>query len=224
MHQNMIIETKAASKSFKGESAISDVDLRVSQGEIVAIMGPSGSGKSTLLHCLAGIIDVDEGIVSYKGKDMRHFSQKKKAELRRTAFGFIFQFGELVPELPVRDNVALPLLLRGAKKSAAYSEADKWLDIVGISNIASSYPHTISGGETQRVAIARAMAIGPDIIFADEPTGSLDSSNSKKIMDLFVRLAKQYGKTVVFVTHSEELAMCADRVIALRDGKVVGER
>ncbi len=223
MKQNSIIEARAISKSFRGERVVDNVNLYLKQGEILAIMGPSGSGKSTLLHCLAGIIGVDEGIVSYEGKDITLLSQAERAKLRRTDFGFIFQFGELVSELPVLDNVALPLLLNGSKKAAAYETARKWLEVVEVGKLERSFPHTLSGGETQRVAIARAMAINPKVIFADEPTGALDSSRSKMIMRLFIELAKQYDKTVVFVTHSEELASHADRIVLLRDGVITDQ-
>jgi putative ABC transport system ATP-binding protein len=217
----IILKARGVRKKFGESLVIHGVDIDLKQGEILAIMGPSGSGKSTLLHCLAGIIDTDSGSIVYNERDITKLNQSDRTKLRRTDFGFIFQFGELVPELPVIDNVALPLLLRGVKKKQAYKVSREWLDIVGVSGIMQNFPHTISGGETQRVAIARAMAIDPEIIFADEPTGSLDSSNATKIMKLFVELADKYNKSIVFVTHSEDLAAYARRVVMLRDGLIV---
>lgn len=217
----IILKARGLRKTFGKSLVIHDVDVDLKQGEILAIMGPSGSGKSTLLHCLAGIIDSDGGSIVYNERDITKLSQSDRTKLRRTDFGFIFQFGELVPELPVIDNVALPLLLRGVKKKEAYRISGEWLDIVGVSHIMQDFPHTISGGETQRVAIARAMAMDPKIIFADEPTGSLDSTNATKVMKLFVELADKYDKSIVFVTHSKELTAYARRVIMLRDGLIV---
>lgn len=216
-----ILEARGVRKKFGDSLVIHDVDIDLKQGEILAVMGPSGSGKSTLLHCLAGIIDSDSGSIVYKGHDITKLNQSDRTKLRRSDFGFIFQFGELVPELPVIDNIALPLLLRGMKKKDAYRISSEWIDIVGVAHIMQAFPHTISGGETQRVAIARAMAMDPKIIFADEPTGSLDSTSATKVMKLFVELADKYNKSIIFVTHSKELATYAKRVVMLRDGSIV---
>lgn len=216
------IEAHDIHKKIGKTDIIQGVSFEAHAGEIVAIMGPSGSGKSTLLYCLAGIIAVDKGNIKYDGKSITSLSRSALAKLRRTDFGFIFQFGELVPELPVRDNVALPLLLRGEKKREAYRVADVWLSTVGLKDVAQSLPQTLSGGETQRVAIARAMAIRPKIIFADEPTGSLDSVNSKNVMELLALVARNHHAAVVIVTHSEEVAAFADRIIRLRDGRIEG--
>lgn len=221
MESAVIIEAHGVQKYFGSTLVLGGVDVNVYRGEILAIMGPSGSGKSTLLHCLAGIIKLDGGNVVYDGNNIGALSQGELTKLRRTDFGFIFQFGELVSELPVRENVALPLLLRGTRKRQAYKIADSWLDAVGMQDFARTFPHMLSGGELQRVAIARAMAIDPKVIFADEPTGSLDSVNSKNVMKLFVSLAKEYDKAVVIVTHSYELATYADRTILLRDGMII---
>ncbi len=218
-----IIAAHDIHKSFGDSEILRGISLNLEHGELLSIMGPSGSGKSTLLHCLAGIMDTDAGSVVYKGHSLSDLSQNDKAKLRRTDFGFIFQFGELIPELPVRDNVALPLLLKGIKKARAYRLADQWLGVVDITYLARHFPHTLSGGETQRVAIARAMAADPKIIFADEPTGSLDSINTKKVMELFVKLAHHYNKSVIYVTHSEELAKYANRVVVLHDGLIASE-
>ena len=222
MERVRVIEARDIHKKIGTTDIIRGVSFRVYAGEVVSIMGPSGSGKSTLLYCLAGIIYVDEGDVMYMGKSIVSMSKNALAKLRRTDFGFIFQLGELVPELPVRDNVALPLLLRGEKKRDAYRAADAWLSTVGLKDVARSLPQTLSGGETQRAAIARAMAINPKLIFADEPTGSLDSVNSKNIMELIVLMAHQYNAAVVMVTHSEEVADFSDRIVRLRDGQIEG--
>lgn len=219
-----ILSAKNIHKHFAKTSVLKGIDFAVRKGELVSIMGPSGSGKSTLLYCLAGITTPDDGEIVFNGDSFAALSRKQKVALRRTDFGFIFQFGELVPELPVRDNIALPLLLRGEKKAKAYSVADKWIALVGLEKVAHDMPQTLSGGETQRAAIVRAMAINPKIIFADEPTGSLDEKNSKKIMTLLVELAKTYNTAVVFVTHNPEVATYADRQVVLRDGVITPQK
>lgn len=213
-----IIKIRDLHKEFNSRKVLQGINLSVSRGDILSIMGPSGSGKSTLLYCMAGILAVDQGEVLFNDQNIANYSLNDLIKLRRTSFGFIFQFGELVPELPVRDNIALPLLLRGVKKNLAYKTADEWAELVNVNDVISALPHTLSGGEIQRVAIARAMAINPEVIFADEPTGSLDSVNAKKVMDLFVRLAHEHHKTVIIVTHSKETADYADRLVTLKDG------
>lgn len=218
-----IVTVRGLYKEFGSREVLRGVDLNVNKGEIISIMGPSGSGKSTLLYCMAGILAASKGMVRFDGKDLARYRLDDLVELRKTSFGFIFQFGALVPELPVRDNIALPLLLRGVKRKRAYQAADEWVSHVDIGSVASSLPYTLSGGETQRVAIARAMAINPEVIFADEPTGSLDSVNAKKVMELLVRLAHEYHKTVIVVTHSEETASYTDRIVLLKDGVIVSD-
>lgn len=220
MDNQVILNANGLEKHFGSTPVLYDISVNLREGEILAVMGPSGSGKSTLLHCLAGIVQADKGTVGYKRVNIVTLSQSELAKLRRTDFGFIFQFSELMPELPVRENVALPLLLRKVQKRRAYTIADEWLKAVGMADVAGKYPSMLSGGELQRVAIARAMAIDPKVIFADEPTGSLDSKNSKKVMELFVDLAKKHNKAVIIVTHSQELTSYADRTIFIRDGTV----
>lgn len=219
MTSNVVLKAEGVRKCFGSAEVLRGIDFVLYASEVVAIMGPSGSGKSTLLHCLAGIIQSDKGEVFYKGVDISKLSQDALAKLRRNDFGFVFQFGELVPELPILENVALPLLLNGHSSRQAYDVARHWLDYVGLAAVVASMPGVLSGGELQRAAIARAMAINPSVIFADEPTGSLDSVNSNNVMRLFVALAKQYQKSVVIVTHSAELAAYADRIILMRDGQ-----
>lgn len=224
MPVSTIISAKNIKKSYGQTAVLHGVSLNVNQGEILAIMGPSGSGKSTLLHCLAAIIPVDNGEIIFDGRNISKFSDNKRSILRRTAFGFVFQFSQLVPELAVIDNVALPLLLNGVDRDSAYQEAKKWLKEVGLSDKHESTPGQISGGQAQRVAIARAMVVQPKVLFADEPTGSLDSLNSEHVMELFIKTAKDHGTTVIMVTHEPSIAAYADREIVVRDGKIVGAR
>ena len=219
-----VISAKNIKKSYGKTEVLHGVSLDVKQGEVLAIMGPSGSGKSTLLHSLAAIIPVDSGEIVFGGHNIGKFSDNKRSILRRTAFGFVFQFSQLVPELSVIDNVALPLLLNGVSRNKAYAEAKRWLEAVGLSDKHDSTPGEISGGQAQRVAIARAMVAQPKILFADEPTGSLDSLNSEHVMELFIKTAKDNGTTVIMVTHEPTIAAYADREIVVRDGIIVGAK
>lgn len=216
-----IIEAKNLKKSFgKQTLALRGASLSVEAGEVVAIMGPSGSGKSTLLHCLAGILKTDSGEVIFDGQDIGELSESKRSQLRREKFGFVFQFSQLVPELTALDNIALPLLINGVSKSEAYERAQTWLKKLGVSAVAKQIPGELSGGQAQRVAVARAMIIEPKILFADEPTGSLDSLNSEKVMELFIKTVKESGTTLIMVTHEATIAAYADREVVVRDGVV----
>lgn len=219
-----IISAKNIKKSYGQTSVLHGVSLDVKQGEVLAIMGPSGSGKSTLLHSLAAIISVDSGEIIFDGRNIAKSSDNKRSVLRRTAFGFVFQFSQLVPELTVIDNVALPLLLNGVSRNKAYTEAKKWLEAVGLADKHESTPGEISGGQMQRVAIARGMVVRPKILFADEPTGSLDSLNSEHVMELFIKTAKENNTTVIMVTHEPSIAAYADREIVVRDGQIIGAK
>ncbi len=218
-----MIEARGVHKSFGQTPALRGASVAVRQGEILAIMGPSGSGKSTLLHCLAGIFAPDTGDVLFDGQVVNAMSEADRTRLRRTAFGFVFQFGQLVPELTAADNVALPLLLNRTKRKLAYKTADAWLDKLGLFGKGGRRTGELSGGEAQRVAVARALALAPKVIFADEPTGSLDSLTGEKVMDLLTGLAREQGATVVLVTHDARIAAYADRVVMVRDGLVVGD-
>jgi putative ABC transport system ATP-binding protein len=215
-----LVEARNVVKSFGQTPALRGASVAVSPGEILAIMGPSGSGKSTLLHCLAGIFTPDRGEVWFDGQRLDALGEAERTRLRRTAFGFVFQFGQLVPELTTADNVALPLLLNRVRRRAAYKTAGTWLERLGIGDKGASRTGELSGGEAQRVAVARALALTPKVIFADEPTGSLDSLTGEKVMDLLTRLARQAGTTVVLVTHDARVAAYADRVVMVRDGLV----
>ena len=215
-----LIEARGVVKNFGQTPALRGANMTVRQGEILAVMGPSGSGKSTLLHCLAGIFPPDSGEVAFQGQSLTTMSEADRTKLRRTAFGFVFQFGQLVPELTAADNVALPLLLNRTKRKVAYKTADTWLDKIGIGDKGDRRTGELSGGEAQRVAVARALAMAPKVIFADEPTGSLDSLTGEKVMDLLTGLAREQGTTVVLVTHDARIAAYAERVATVRDGVV----
>ena len=182
-------------KRFGLTEALRGVDLAVGRGEILAIMGPSGSGKSTLLHCLAGILAPDHGSVELDGRRIDDLGEDERSTLRRTEFGFVFQFGQLVPELPAVENAALPLLLNGRSRREALDVARSWLARLGLERLADRRPGELSGGEAQRVAIARALAIAPRVVFADEPTGSLDSFAGEQVMNLLTDAARTEGVT-----------------------------
>lgn len=205
-------------KAFGPTTALDGASAQVSAGEIVAVMGPSGSGKSTLLHCLAGIIRPDSGRVVYSGRELSAMSDVERSALRRGEFGFVFQFGQLVPELSCLENVALPLRLDGVRRREAYRRALAWLERLEVTGVAGKRPGEISGGEGQRVAVARALVTGPRVIFADEPTGALDSLNGERVMRLLTEAARETGAAVVLVTHEPRVAAYSDREIVVRDG------
>jgi putative ABC transport system ATP-binding protein len=218
-----LIEAREVHKAFGQTPALRGASVTVRRGEFLAVMGPSGSGKSTLLHCLAGIYTADRGDVLFDGRPLNAMSEAERTRLRRTAYGFVFQFGQLVPELTAADNVALPLLLNRTKRKAAYQAADVWLDRLGLGGKAGRRTGELSGGEAQRVAVARALAMDPQVIFADEPTGSLDSLTGEKVMELMTGLARDQGTTLVLVTHDARVAAYADRVVTVRDGTLAAD-
>jgi putative ABC transport system ATP-binding protein len=218
--RGVLLEAKAVYRSFGQTPALQGADLAVGTGEILAVMGPSGSGKSTLLHCLAGIYTPDAGQVIFDGSRIDTLSDAERTTLRRTRFGFVFQFGQLVPELTSADNVALPLLLNGVKRKEAYQKAVSWLDRLGLADLGGRRTGELSGGQAQRVAIARALAPRPRVVFADEPTGALDSLTGERVMDLLIETARQENATVVLVTHDARVAAYAERMVMVRDGKV----
>jgi putative ABC transport system ATP-binding protein len=215
-----IIEARSVVKSFGETPALRGASLRVRSGEIVAIMGPSGSGKSTLLHCLAGILIPDEGEVWFGGQRLDTLSDDQRSELRRDRFGFVFQFGQLVPELTAEENVALPLLLSGTRRGPAMTAARKWFGTLDLDGLQRRRSGELSGGQAQRVALARSLVAGPGILFADEPTGSLDSMSGEMVMNLLTAAAREHGTTVILVTHDARVAAYADREVVVRDGKV----
>jgi len=216
-----MIEAREVTKSFGATPALTGASMSAARGEILAVMGPSGSGKSTLLHCLAGIFTPDKGEVWFDGERLDTLSDTRRTELRRTAFGFVFQFGQLVPELTVTDNIALPLLLGRTGRKAAYARAAGWLPRLGLDGLGARRTGELSGGEAQRVALARAVVAQPKVLFADEPTGSLDTLTGELVMDLLVGVAREEGTTVVLVTHDARVAAYADREVLVRDGKVI---
>jgi putative ABC transport system ATP-binding protein len=206
-------------KSFGRTEALAGASLRIGSGEIVAVMGPSGSGKSTLLHCLAGIVPADAGRITYDGRELSGMSDAERSALRRSQFGFVFQFGQLVPELTCLENVALPLRLDGARRREAQRRAAGWLERLEVTGVAGKRPGEVSGGEGQRVAVARALVTGPRVVFADEPTGALDSLNGERVMRLLTDAARQSGAAVVLVTHEPRVAAYSDREVVVRDGR-----
>jgi putative ABC transport system ATP-binding protein len=215
-----ILQTKNLVKSFGQTPALRGATMGVSQGEILAVMGPSGSGKSTLLHCLAGILVPDDGEVWFDGQRLDTRSDDRRSELRRDRFGFVFQTGQLVPELTAEENVALPLLLGGARRAPAIAEARTWFGRLGLDGLEQRRSGELSGGQAQRVALARGLVNGPQVLFADEPTGSLDSVSGEIVMDLLTAAAREHGTTVVLVTHDARVAAYADREIIVTDGTI----
>jgi putative ABC transport system ATP-binding protein len=219
---NPVIEARNVALSFGRTPALRGADLHADAGEILAIMGPSGSGKTTLLHCLAGILRPDTGEVHFAGRRIDTLNETKRSALRREKFGFVFQFGQLVPELTVEENIALPLLLAGTRRAAALREAGAWCERLGLDDLGRRRSGELSGGQAQRVALARGLVAGPQVLFADEPTGSLDSLNGEQVMELLVAAAREHGTTVVIVTHEARVAAYADREVIVRDGRVSG--
>jgi putative ABC transport system ATP-binding protein len=215
-----IIETRNLVKSFGQTPALRGATLGVRTGEILAIMGPSGSGKSTLLHCMAGILTPEQGEVWYAGERLDTRSDDRRSELRRDRFGFVFQSGQLVPELTAEENVALPLLLSGTRRGPAMAAAREWFAALGLDGLERRRSGELSGGQAQRVALARGLVGKPAVLFADEPTGSLDSMSGELVMDLLTAAAREQGSTVILVTHDARIAAYADREVIVRDGKV----
>jgi putative ABC transport system ATP-binding protein len=190
-------------------------------GEIVAVMGPSGSGKSTLLHCLAGIFIPDSGAVWFDGRRMDELTDAQRTRLRRKEFGFVFQFGQLVPELTAVDNIALPLLLGGVRQRDAFRRAAAWFPRLGLDGLQQRRTGELSGGQAQRVAVGRALVTSPKVLFADEPTGSLDSLTGEHVMDLLIDTARAVDTAVLLVTHDARVAAHADRDVTVHDGLII---
>jgi putative ABC transport system ATP-binding protein len=215
-----VLAARGVTRSFGTTEALRGADLTVSYGEVLAVMGPSGSGKSTLLHCLAGILRPDSGEVWFAGRRTDQLGERARTELRRRSFGFVFQFGQLVPDLPAIENVMLPLLLAGQGRAAARAQAAALLAKLDLDGLEQRRPGELSGGQAQRVAVARALVIRPEVIFADEPTGSLDSLAGLRVMQLLTGAARAQGATVVLVTHEARVAAYSDREVMVRDGQV----
>ncbi|MDQ0941044.1 ABC transporter ATP-binding protein [Streptomyces sp. V1I1] len=207
-------------KAYGPTPALDGASFSIHPGEVVAVMGPSGSGKSTLLHCLAGIVRPDSGSIRYGGRELTGMSDAERSTLRRTEFGFVFQFGQLVPELTCTENVALPLRLTGVKRKFAERAAQEWMERLEVADVGRKRPGEVSGGQGQRVAVARALVTSPRVIFADEPTGALDSLNGERVMELLTESSRDTNAAVVLVTHEARVAAYSDREVIVRDGKV----
>jgi putative ABC transport system ATP-binding protein len=218
-----IVEAREVVLSFGETPALRGASLAAAPGEILAVMGPSGSGKSTLLHCLAGILVPASGEVWFDGQRVDTLNEARRSTLRRDRFGFVFQFGQLVPELTAEENIALPLLLAGARRAEALGRARGWLDRLGLDGLGGRRSGELSGGQAQRVALARGLVTAPRVLFADEPTGSLDSLTGEQVMELLVASAREQGTTVILVTHEPRVAAYADREVIVRDGRVSGD-
>lgn len=204
---------------FGATTVLGDVDIAVHRGESVAVTGPSGSGKSTLLHCLAGILVPAGGEVWLGSDRIDGWSESRRTALRGSRLGFVFQFGQLLPELPAVENVALPLMLGGMRRAEAVQRAAEWFAPLGLDGLEQRRPGQLSGGQEQRVAIARALVTSPDVVFADEPTGALDTATGHRITDLLRELVARTGAALVVVTHDAEIAARCHRTVALRDGR-----
>jgi putative ABC transport system ATP-binding protein len=206
-------------KAYGPTTALDGAAFSIHPGEVVAVMGPSGSGKSTLLHCLAGIVPPDSGSITYNGREVTSMSDAERSALRRSEFGFVFQFGQLVPELTCVENVALPLRLNGSSRKEAERTALAWMERLEVDELRKKRPGEVSGGQGQRVAVARALVTNPRVVFADEPTGALDSFNGERVMNLLTDAARSANAAVVLVTHEARVAAYSDREIVVRDGK-----
>jgi putative ABC transport system ATP-binding protein len=215
-----LIEGRDLVRSFGETPALRGASVSVAAGEILAVMGPSGSGKSTLLHCLAGILTPDSGQVWFDGRRVDAMGENERSALRRDRFGFVFQFGQLVPELTAEENIALPLLLGGIRRAEALTTARAWFGRLGLDGLEKRRSGELSGGQAQRVALARGMVARPQVLFADEPTGSLDSLTGEHVMNLMVTAVRDQGTTVILVTHEARVAAYADREVIVRDGTV----
>lgn len=217
-----ILETINLKKTYgEGETevkALNNVNMSVEQGQFIAIVGPSGSGKSTMLHLLGGIERPTSGTVKIEGKDIYKLSENKLAKYRRQHIGFIFQQYNLIPVLNVRENIEMPLILDKAKIEKEY--IDEVIEFLGLRERQNHLPNQLSGGQQQRVAIARALAAKPSIILADEPTGNLDTKTTSEVMDLLKKSIKKYNQTLIMITHNEEIAKNADRIISIVDGDI----
>ncbi|MEU9449887.1 ABC transporter ATP-binding protein [Streptomyces sp. NPDC048277] len=207
-------------KKYGATTALAGVDVAVGESESLAIMGPSGSGKSTLLHTLAGIVRPDGGEVLLRGERIDRLGENRLSELRRTRFGFVFQFGQLLPELPAEENVALPLMLEGVPRRRAVQRARRWFAPLGLDGLERRRPGGLSGGQAQRVAIARALVIEPDVVFADEPTGALDQVTGTEVVRLLTSVTREQGAALVMVTHDADVAARCDRIVQVRDGRI----
>lgn len=213
-----ILAVRSAVYSYGSELALQGINVHLERGEILAVTGPSGSGKSTLMLIAAGVLKPTAGQVTFNGHIVSEQSEAERSRLRRTEFGILFQFGQLVPELTAVENVALPLLLNGSKRSNALAAASAWLERFAVAELADTRPPDMSGGQGQRVAAARAMVTEPSVLFADEPTGALDTVSGELVMSEIVRVAREANTSVMLITHDARVAAYGDREVVVRDG------
>lgn len=223
-----VLMARSLRRAYGSTLALDGVDIEIRSGESVAIMGPSGSGKSTLLHTLAGIEKPDSGSLMLSTangnqQEITTLGQSARSKLRREAFGFVFQSGLLIPELTAVENVAMALMINGVPRTAALPQANQWLAALGLAGMEERRIGQLSGGQAQRVAIARAQVTGAQVIFADEPTGALDSATSTEVLDVLMQSTVGRGNTLVMVTHDADVAARCDRIISLRDGRIISE-
>jgi len=215
-----MIQLRNITKSFGSLQVLKGIDLDIQQGEVISIVGPSGAGKTTLLQIMGTLDGADSGSIVINGTDVSQLSQKALARFRNRQIGFVFQFHQLLPEFTALENVMIPALIAGRSRKEAHQRAEELLAFMGLSERAGHKPAELSGGEKQRVAVARALVNKPAVVLADEPSGSLDSTNKAELHALFFRLRDEMGQTFVIVTHDEQLAATTDRTIHLRDGKI----
>ncbi|NJD66829.1 MAG: ABC transporter ATP-binding protein [Chloroflexi bacterium] len=221
MSATALVEARGLSVSYGETKAVRSADIRLDAGDRVALMGASGSGKSTLLHCLAGVLPPDEGEVWFEGQRLNTLRDGQRSDLRLRRMGVVFQFGDLVPELTLVENVMLPLLLTGQRRDQARRAAMDALDALGVAAVAERRAGAVSGGQAQRAAVARAVVHEPAVIFADEPTGSLDTVNAEAVLDVLVSLATDRGTALLVVTHDHQVASHLDRLVTMRDGAIL---
>jgi putative ABC transport system ATP-binding protein len=208
-------------KAYGSTKALDGVDLDIRAGDSIAIMGPSGSGKTTLMQVLAGIITPDSGIVRLRGTQVQGLSEERRAKLRRTDYGFVFQSGQLLAELTAVENVALPLMVAGTPRRQAVADAQQWFEPLGLAGREGQRPGELSGGQMQRVAIARALVARPGIVFADEPTGALDQETGADVLRLLTQTHQRSGAALVVITHDPQIARWCQRVVEVRDGQIL---
>ncbi|MBS1620797.1 MAG: ABC transporter ATP-binding protein [Bacteroidetes bacterium] len=216
-----MLSGKSIYKRYGPVEVLKGVNIDVQKGEVVSIVGPSGSGKSTLLHILGTLDKADMGTISMNGTELNILEGKKLAAFRNRHIGFVFQFHHLLPEFTALENICIPGWLAGRKKKEVEGKAKELINLLGLKDRMENKPNQLSGGEQQRVAVARALINNPDIVFADEPTGNLDSVNAKELHQLFFDLRKEFNQTFLIVTHNEELSTLSDRVLHMKDGKIV---
>lgn len=218
-----MIDVKNITKAFGSLQVLKGIDLHIAKGEVVSIVGPSGAGKTTLLQIMGTLDKADTGTVEINGISVGSLSKNKLADYRNRNIGFVFQFHQLLPEFTAEENIIIPALIAGVKRSVAKERARELLAFLGLEDRASHKPAELSGGEKQRIAVARALVNNPAVVFADEPSGSLDSRNKQELHQLFFDLREKYGQTFVIVTHDEELARITDRTIHIVDGQIMDD-